>query len=75
MRHAAFSEKVDPGHERKGTAFHSVAIEELETGDAGFVEHVPDVVRKIGVDGCSRDGNARGPFVGECIDVNETSVA
>lgn len=61
--------------ERQSAAFDTVAIEELETGEAGLVEDVPDIFGEIGADGVARNSDAGGPFVGESIDVAEALVA
>ena len=59
----------------QGAALASVAIEEIEAGEAEFVQGVPDVLRQISVNGFARDGDAGGPLVGEGINMAEAGVA
>ena len=63
------------GGEGQRAAFDAVAVEEVESSEAGLVEQVPDVFGEIGADGVAGDSDAEGPIVGEGVDVGEASIA
>ncbi len=68
-------EEADCGGQGQRAAFDAVAVEELEAGERGLVEQVPDVLGQIGADGLAGDCDARGPFIGKRVDVGEALVA
>ncbi len=59
----------------QGAALHAVAIKELDAGEAGFVEEVPDVFLEVGADGGGGHGHAGAPLADEIFDVGEAGVA
>lgn len=69
------SEKAEGGDARQYATLEAVAEEELETGEAGIVEKVPDVLGEIGEDGGTGKMEAGGPLVGEGVYVGEAGVA